>query len=902
MPRAIPLDEVARLPRAGDNCAIAIRRLEAGTRIEGPQGVFLVDSTVLEGHRVAVESIPAGGELLSWGLPFGIALRPIHPGNYLCNASMLAELRLRPLDFPLPPEPNFRDEVRPWLLDEGNFRPGPPVCLHPVAATFQGYVRGPRRGVGTRNYVVVLGTTSRTASFARLLADRFRGVADSYRHLDGVVAVAHTEGGSFERPNNEEFLLRTLAGFMVHPNVGAVLAVDWGSEPVTNEKLRDYLRRHRYPLEEVPHAFLTLREGISAELARAEEIVESWLEVVSRMERRPVLASELKVALQCGGSDAFSGISANPLAAWVAREILRSGGSANLAETDELIGAEAYMLQNVKDLQTARRFLETLERFKERVAWHGHSAEGNPSGGNKFRGLYNLPLKSIGAAMKRHPEVRLDAVIGYGERMSDPGFYFMDSPGNDLESVAGQVASGANLIFFTTGNGSITNFPFVPTLKIVTTSRRYRLLEAEMDVNAGAYLEGIPLEELGRQTLQLTLEVASGRRTKGERAGHSQVSIWRDWRQAGPGLAGRRPKAGEFSGLPLPLAPAGPPVRQQTPWSFSAWKRGSLYTTDQVGLILPTSLCAGQVARLAAERLNEKGVASAILRRFVALPHTEGCGVSGGSTEEMYSRTMLGYLTHPRVSLALLLEHGCEKTHNDYFKERLERLGEVPQRFGWASIQLDGGIEPVLRKVEEWFSSAAAAKTPSIPERVGLGALRLALLAACPPPDPVARALGQAAQQVVRAGGTVIVPEGPLASSPLFGRKLGVDGKVRACLAYGQKPCRPGVYVMEAPTAHWVEILTGLGATGIELAAGYVGDTPRQGHPLIPLLQLAEEEELAGSFQQEVDLVLRGRPGSWPEKILELVVKVAAREYIPKVLWTGNLDFQFSRGLLGVSL
>ena len=154
------------------------------------------------------------------------------------------------------------------------------------------------------------------------------------------------------------------------------------------------------------------------------------------------------------------------------------------------MGAEHYVLQNVKDLDTASTFLDTIARFKERASWHGHSAEGNPSGGNNFRGLYNIAIKSIGAAMKRHPDVRLDHVIDYSQSMADPGYYFMDSPGNDLESIAGQVASGANMIFFVTGNGSITNFPFVPTIKIVTTSERYSLLEKDMDVNAGAYLDG----------------------------------------------------------------------------------------------------------------------------------------------------------------------------------------------------------------------------------------------------------------------------------------------------------------------------------------------------------------------------------------------------------------------------
>lgn len=200
------------------------------------------------------------------------------------------------------------------------------------------------------------------------------------------------------------------------------------------------------------------------------------------------------------------------------------------------------MLQNVRDLATAQRFLAQIERFKERVGWHGHTAEGNPSGGNNYRGLYNIALKSLGAATKKHPDVRLDHVIEYGEPMVNPGYCFMDSPGNDLESIAGQVASGSSMIYFVTGNGSITNFPFVPTIKIVTTTGRYQLLSKDMDVNAGAYLDGTPMDEVGADTFELTLRVASGERSVGERAGaresESGATGGKDqarWRKSRPG-------------------------------------------------------------------------------------------------------------------------------------------------------------------------------------------------------------------------------------------------------------------------------------------------------------------------------------------------------------------------------
>src|SRR5205814_1086969 len=291
-----------------------------------------------------------------------------------------------------------------------------------------------------------------------------------YPNIDGVVPLAHTEGGGEGRPNNLEFILRTLAGFMVHPNIGAVLAVDLGVEYVNNARLREFMLENGYALDAVRHEFWTMRGNFLSALDHGEKIVRSWLDQVNAFRRSPQPLEHLRIGLQCGGSDAFSGVSGNPLVGCVTKELVRHGGSANLAETDELIGAEPYILANVKNLPTARAFLSTIARFQERAGWHGATGEGNPSGGNNFRGLYNIAVKSIGAARKKDPNVCVDYVIEYAQPMRAPGFYFMDSPGNDLESIAGQVGAGCNLILFTTGNGSITNFPFVPTIKLMTNT------------------------------------------------------------------------------------------------------------------------------------------------------------------------------------------------------------------------------------------------------------------------------------------------------------------------------------------------------------------------------------------------------------------------------------------------
>ena len=891
---AVAFDEIARLAQAGDNVAIATRRLEAGSTIEYDRAQFTLDTTILVGHRFAIEPIAAGAPLLSWGLPFGMATRPIAPGEYVCNAGMIEALNGRSLDFTFPQQPNFEDRIIAHEVNEVNFRPGQQVEQFGGERTFLGFRRGGGRGVGTRNMIVIMGTTSSTAGFARRLAQMLQSAAQQFSDFDGIVAIAHTEGSGYERLNNREFVLRTLAGLVVHPNVGAVLAVDapethpTADRPISNAELEAYLRGNGYPLDDVPHRFFTLSGDWQADLAEGTALVNGWLPRIAALPRTPESLAHLNIALQCGGSDAFSGVSGNPLASAIAKEIIAHGGRANLAETDELTGAEAYMLQNTRDLATARAFLDFVAQFKERLAWHGQTAEGNPTGGNKYRGLYNIALKSIGAAMKRHADVRLDWVVDYGERMSKtpPGLYFMNTPGNDLESIAGQVAGGSNLIIFVTGNGSITNFPFVPTIKVMTTTPRFELLSQEMDVNAGAYLDGKTMAQLRDESLDLLVEIASGRRSKGELAGHSQISIWRNWQQKDDSQLETILARPQPDGRPVAINTA--PGKKQLPRPAAA----------RVGLILPTSLCSGQIAGMAAQRLNRSAAeglnASAGRSRFAALPHTEGCGVAFASTREIYARTMIGYATHPLVDACLFLEHGCEKAHNDYIHSLLRDGGLAEEDFGWASVQLDGGIANVLDKIDGYFAGLQAA--PPKPNR-SRASLSLALLSDDTLPDNVAESLAQITQCVVDAGGTVVTPtSGALLQASVYQEILGIgDAALQPSLAYGQTAETEGFHLMEMPTPHWTETLTGLGASGVHLIIAY-SDRLRAGHPLVPLLQLADEGARAAP-----DLRLHGDPTEWTGQILDLAAQTLAGDYQPQSLIHNHLDFQLTRGLLGIS-
>ena len=899
----IAFQTIGRLPSVDDNCAIAVKRLDVGTAIAGPDNAqYTLCQTILEGHRFAVRPIPAGTPLLSWGKTFGRALRDIARGEYVCNAGVLAELGSRHLDFDLPREPNFADDLTPYQFDAARFQPAPTLPLLSCPFTFMGHRRPGERGVGTRNMVVLLGVTSLAGGFAAQLEREAQPLLEQYEHVDGIVAVTHTEGARIGG-NNEQLLLRALAGFLVHPNVGGILALDAASAGVTNEMLRETCSAYGYSLDDVPHRFISLRGPFTVDMLLAKKMVECLLRLANESHRSPQPLGELKIALQCGGSDAFSGISGNPLAALVSKDVIQAGGSAVLAETDELIGAESYVLDKVRDAETARRFLETVDRFQERAARHGHSAHGNPTGGNKYRGLYNIYLKSLGAAAKRHPDVRLDYVIDYGERIAAPGYYFMDSPGNDLESIAGQVASGCNLIFFVTGNGSITNFPFVPTIKIVTTSERYALLADEMDVNAGAYLDGTSLAQLAEGMRDLVLAVASGQRSAGEKAGHAQVQIWRDWPIAGrldPGLIARdyRAISPAPDGRPLPIQP--PPRTVEFTWQ-GCKRAGGRVVSDRVGLILPASLCSGQVARLAAGRLNEAGLGSEKgISRFAALVHTEGCG---SSIEPELVSTVVGYANHPSVAACLVLEHGCEITHNDFWRLRMVEAGLNPQAIGWASVQRDGGIKRVLAEIEEWFSTVCEELPPPQYADAGFRDLQLGLMAEEDVDQQTAIALAALTQQIAHAGGTVILPANdPLAANAAFNETLSLPGSAQPTIAYGAEPLEAGFHLMANPTSSWSETLAGMGAAGVDAVVAVCKTHAQQGHPFIPVLQVASHAAGPAPFHDDMDLLLAGNPQEQLDQVLAQLSAVLSRTTIPKSSRLHNVSFQITRGSLGVSL
>ena len=323
---------------------------------------------------------------------------------------------------------------------------------------------------------------------------------------------------------------------------------------------------------------------------------------------------------------------------------------------------------------------------------------------------------------------------------------------------------------------------------------------------------------------------------------------------------------------------------------------------------MPTSLCSGQVARLIAEELDANPPPWSDVSRFVALVHTEGCGSANGAG--LYLDTLTGHLAHRSVRHAVLLEHGCEMTHNDAVRNHLAQRGVAAERFGWASVQLDGGISSVQAKVTRQLEAMAAARSPEAPaferRQVGAAELRLALVAHGTLPVSMGADFGRLAAGLVAAGATVVVPDSQgLLGNDGFRQAVFPEGAVpSASLAFGRPAQEAGFHIMETPTENPVEAFTGLGATGVDLMLCHIGQTPLQGHPMLPLVQVTAAADVAQVYGEDLDRVFAPEQGidATVAVLATLVADVASGRRRP-VLWSrGVTEFQLTRGRLGLSL
>lgn len=478
-----------------DNVVTVTKPMEKGAAVE----VVATTGLIPRGHKVATEAIPAGGAVRKYAQLIGYAASDIAPGDHVHDHN----LEFRNVDA----EYEFSTDLRP-------------VAMVPEAQrdTFMGYRR--KNGtVGTRNYIAVLTSVNCSATAARMIADSFTAEElAQYPNVDGVVAFVHGTGcGMAGSGDGFEALQRVMWGYAKHPNHAGVLMVGLGCEMNQIDWLLE-----AYGIEKSP-LFQTMNIQDVAGLRKTIELgvakVRAMLPLANESVREPCPASELKVALQCGGSDAMSGITANPALGHACDLLVAQGGAGVLAETPEIYGAEHLLTRRAVDAQTGERLIDLIRWWEDYTARNKGSMDNNPSPGNKRGGLSTILEKSLGAAAKGGT-TPLTGVYKYGQTVNKPGFAFMDSPGYDPASVTGQIASGCNLVAFTTGRGSAFGSKPAPCIKIATNSEMYGRMVEDMDVNAGAMLtEGVTLEEKGREIYELLLRVASGEKSKSEAQG-----------------------------------------------------------------------------------------------------------------------------------------------------------------------------------------------------------------------------------------------------------------------------------------------------------------------------------------------------------------------------------------------
>ncbi|MGA2962821.1 MAG: altronate dehydratase family protein [Candidatus Korobacteraceae bacterium] len=488
---------------ANDDVLIALRDIAPGTPLSAASGTVVTTAPIPAGHKVAVRQLAAGSPVRRYNQIIGFASCPISPGDHVHvhNLAMGSFER----DYA------FCADVRP--------QPQPSTRL-----TFDGIVR-PDGRVATRNYIGVISSVNCSANVCRAIGDAFRGTAlEAYPNVDGVVSITHKTGCAM--PQGIELLQRVMAGYIRHVNFAAVLFIGLGCETIQiaplmeAEKFKESARLHAFNIQDAGGTRSTIERGVA--------LVREMLPEANRVTRQPMPLSHLVLGLQCGGSDGYSGISANPALGVASDLLVQQGGTAILSETPEVFGAEHLLTRRAVSREVGEKLIERIRWWQEYTVQYGGKIDNNPSPGNKAGGLTTILEKSLGAAAKGGSS-NLTDVIEYAQPVTAHGLVFMDTPGYDPVSATGQVAGGANLICFTTGRGSVYGCKPSPSVKLATNSAMYRRMSDDMDFNCGEILDGgMSVQQAGEQIFQMLVETASGRRTKSELngAGEDEFAPW----------------------------------------------------------------------------------------------------------------------------------------------------------------------------------------------------------------------------------------------------------------------------------------------------------------------------------------------------------------------------------------
>jgi altronate hydrolase len=484
-----------------DNVVVAVDQIVPGTTVAGVSA----RERVMRGHKMAIAAIKEGEPIRKYGQIIGFASEPIAPGVWVHEHNTA-----------------LHDFARDYRFAEGakNDEILPPE----MRATFQGYVR-PGGKTGTRNYIGILTSVNCSASVAKFIADQVNrsGVLDDYPEIDGAVAFVHGSGcGMAAYGEGWELLRRTQWGYATHPNLGAALMVGLGCEVFQIDRMKA-----EYGLVEGDHfQSMTIqatggtRKTVEQGVGRIKEI----LPVAARARRETRPASEIILALQCGGSDGYSGITANPSLGAAVDLLVKHGGTGVLAETPEIYGAEHLLTRRAVNRTVGEKLVERIRWWEDYTSRAGGEMNNNPAPGNKAGGLTTILEKSLGAAAKGG-STTLRAVYEYAEPVNEKGFVFMDTPGYDPVGATGQVAVGCNVMCFTTGRGSAFGCKPTPSIKLATNSDAYRRMIDDMDINCGDVLDGVSIETKGQEIFEKVLAVASGEHTKSEDLGYGDLEF-----------------------------------------------------------------------------------------------------------------------------------------------------------------------------------------------------------------------------------------------------------------------------------------------------------------------------------------------------------------------------------------
>ncbi len=470
-----------------DNVAVALLPLAKDDVV----AEVVITDDVPAMHKIARRPIAEGEVITKYRQPIGVASTAIAAGDHVHVHN--CEMTHREHDVVA----SSRRQVTEYVAGEQR-------------ATFKGYRRDDGRA-GTRNYIGIVTSVNCSATVARQIAARAEreGFAERFESVDGVVAITHGSGcGMQSSGDGFDLLRRTLDGYITHPNFGGVLVIGLGCEVMQPNKLADGATVRRLGIQEAG--------GTRAAIEKGLQLVEELAVHANAVNRQPLPASELTVALQCGGSDAYSGITANPALGVAVDTLVRNGGSAILSETPEIYGAEHLLIERALSPTVAEQLIDRVAWWRNYAAQHGDTLDSNPSPGNLAGGITTILEKSLGAQAKAG-STNLNAVIAYAERLEEKGVNFMDSPGFDPASVTGQVAAGANVICFTTGRGSAFGFKPVPSIKLATNSELFERMRDDMDLDCGTVVsKQESLADCGRRIFDEIIAVASGQQTSSE--------------------------------------------------------------------------------------------------------------------------------------------------------------------------------------------------------------------------------------------------------------------------------------------------------------------------------------------------------------------------------------------------